>query len=512
MGKLMASLGAVCVFLGLTVLAGARPIPPQSGIAGTASLSGAVDSSTPFKGAQVFIRNTDKRILYMVYTNAGQFRAVTLFPGNYEVKVSTKGQESDVQKLTLKAGDSPKLKLSLHAMAASSQRTVVNALETNTESNSVVNIEQPYDEVYPPGPGRDVAERTCIICHGENFLPGRPGNLAVWTARLDRMMGKANWDRPAASYAEGLLNYRASALRFNRQDREDLLAYLVKNFGPDAKPRAVHIDQEMPFDEAKLGKAMYIEYYLPPDPPGKGNHAPEYNKLQAAFVGHRTGQDVRFDHDGNVWLTDRSYPHRLVKLDPRTGVQKDFVLPDPKNGIHEVNIDPSGTIWLAEHSGVQPSSVKRLLSFNPETEKFDQIIPMDPDNVVRNPIKWLQSIAFDSKSNIYAGWMMGVAISRYDRQTTKVSMSTVPKPHAIVYGVIADRNDNIWMALWDSGNIAKFDTHNNGWTIFAPPTYPAQVRRLNVAAQNNIWFGIWAAGKRPGKLAKLDQTTGRITE
>src|SRR5947207_11696097 len=172
MGKLMPSLGDVCIFVGLNGLARARPMPPQSGLAGTASLSGAVHSSTPFKAAQVFIRNKDKRVLYMVYTNAGQFRAVALFPGNYEVKVSTKGQESDVQKLTLKAGDSPKLKLSLHAMAASSQRTVVNALETNTESNSVVNIEQPYDEVYP-GPGRDVAERTCIICHGENFLPGR---------------------------------------------------------------------------------------------------------------------------------------------------------------------------------------------------------------------------------------------------------------------------------------------------------------------------------------------------
>ena len=31
-------------------------------------------------------------------------------------------------------------------------------------------------------------------------------------------------------------------------------------------------------------------------------------------------------------------------------------------------------------------------------------------------------------------------------------------------------------------------------------------------SQNNVWFGIWAAGNRPGKLAKLDQTTGRITE
>src|SRR5216117_1163616 len=118
MGKLMASLGAVCIFLGLTVLAGARAMPPQSGgIAGTASLSGAVDSSTPFKAAQVFIRNVDKRILYMVYTNAGQFRAVALFPGNYEIRAAAKGVESEVQKLVVKAGDTPKLKLSLRQPA-----------------------------------------------------------------------------------------------------------------------------------------------------------------------------------------------------------------------------------------------------------------------------------------------------------------------------------------------------------------------------------------------------------
>src|SRR5215831_7017159 len=451
MKKLIVTLGAACILLAVTIWAAAPPAQ-VNGIAGTASVSGTVDSAAPFKAAQVFIRNVDKKILYMVYTNAGQFRAVALFPGNYEVKVSTKGLESDIQKLTLKTGESPKLKLSLHAITASAQRTIVNALETNTESNSTVTIEQSYDEIYPPGPGRDVAERTCIICHGENFLPGRPGNLAAWTARLDRMMGKANWDRAAASYAEGLLNYRASALRFSRQDREDLLQYLVKNFGPDTKPRAVRIEQEMPLEESKLGKAMYIEYYLPPDPPGKGTNSPEYNKLQAAFVGHRTGQDVRFDHDGNVWLTDRSYPHRLVKLDPRTGVQKDFELPDPKNGIHEVNIDPTGMIWLPEHSGTQPSSVKRLLVFNPKTEKFEQMINLDPDNVVRNPIKWLQSIAFDSKNNVYVGWIMGGAISKYDRQTKKVSVFPVPEANAIVYGVIADKNDNIWMALWDSGN------------------------------------------------------------
>ena len=478
----------------------------------TASLSGTVDATTPIKAAQVFIRNVDKRILYMVYTNAGQFRAVALFPGNYEIRAAAKGVESDVQKLVVKAGDNPKLKLSLRQPAGSADRTIVNALESERDTNSSVREELSYDEIYPPGPGRDVAERTCMICHGENFLSTRPGTVAAWTSSLDRMMGKNLSDKPPTSYAEGLLTHRASALRFSRQDREDLLAYLVKNFGPSSKPRAVRIEQEIPLDEAKLGKAMYIEYYLTPDPAGQGIHAPEFSSMRGGFAGRRVGQDVRFDQEGNVWLTDRGYPNRLVKLDPRTGEQKAYVLPDPRNGNHDVNIDRTGIVWLAEAEGAQPTAVKHLLGFDPKTEKFEYKIPMDPDNVVRNPIKWLQSIAFDSKNNVYVGFIMGGALAKYDRETKKVSVFPVPTHNAIVYGIIADKNDNMWMALWDSGNIAKFDTHNNEWTIFAPLTYPAQVRRLNVDAQNNIWFGIWAAGKRPGKLGKLDQTTGRITE
>src|SRR5947208_16324101 len=88
---------------------------------GMASMSGTVTSSKPFKAAQVYIRNVDMRIMYMVFTNAGQFRAVSLFPGNYEVSVTAKGFKSDVQKVTVKAGDSPKINLTFQEVAASNQ-------------------------------------------------------------------------------------------------------------------------------------------------------------------------------------------------------------------------------------------------------------------------------------------------------------------------------------------------------------------------------------------------------
>ena len=497
-----------------TTAAQQRTARAATAVPGTATLSGTVTSAQPFKAAQVYVRNVDKSITYMVFTNAGQFRSTALLPGNYEVTVRTKGLQSDVQNLALKAGDNQSVKLSLRDGNAASGSG--GAAQTNFETGSIAGSGtsptlQSYDEIYPNnGPGKQVAEQVCMACHGENFFPSQPASEEVWNARINHMQGRDLWERDATTYAQGLLSYRTSMFRFSRKDREDLVAYLVKNFGPGSGRRAVRTEREMPLDEARLAKAMYIEYYLPPDPPGELGKSPDY--VTIGYRGRRVGQDVRFDKDGNVWLTDRGYPHRLVKLDPRTGEQKSFLLPDPKNGIHEVNIDRSGMIWLPEHGGVTTSKEKRLLMFNPRTERFEKMIPMDPDNVVRNSVKWLQSIAFDSKDNVYVGWIMGGALSKYDRATGQVSVFRLPTPHAIIYGVVADRNDNIWMAQWSGGKIAKFDTQTNAWTEFMAPTYPGHVRRLNVDYQNNIWWGIWSSGRRPGKLVKLDQTTGRMTE
>jgi virginiamycin B lyase len=479
---------------------------------GMASLSGTVESAKPFKAAQVYIKNVDKRIMYMVYTSAGQFRAVQLFPGNYDVSVTLKGFKSDIQKVAVKAGDAPKIKLTLQeeAVAGTTVTDVAQNLE-GTASNSVRVSFDTYDNVYPAGPGRDVLEHTCMICHGENFLSSQPAREEVWNARIDRMVGKENLNRPAQSYAEGVLSYRAQwARNWSKKDREVLVAYLVENFGPGARPRNVKTVQETPLDETKLAKAMYMEYYVPQDPPGQGIHDPQYADA-LGFSGRRVIQDVRFDAEGNVWATDRGAPRRLVKLNPQTGEMKEWLTPHPKSDIHEVLISKDGMIWMPEHA--EGGLRNYLLVFNPKTEKWDKIIDEDPTDVVRNPIKWTQSQAFDSKGNLYIIWILGGALTKYERATGKVTVFPMPSTNAIPYGTVADRNDNIWIADWSGGKIEKFDTHTNTWTEFVPPTYPNQTRRLNVDYQNNIWWGEWSGGtKQPGKLAKLDQTTGRITE
>ena len=498
--------GLLAAAMMVAVLAGAGL---QAAVPGTGTVSGTVTASQPFQAAQVYLRNVDKRVVYMVYTQDGRFRAVALFPGTYEISASTRHLESDPQTLVVEAGGAAEVGLALRALDGDAPPLVIPAGRTAMESGASGQFEfASYDEIYPPGPGREVAEQVCMVCHGENFFPSRPGTERQWMSWIDHMVGSTLGEEDPTRYGQGLLSFRASTFRFGRQDRDDLLAYAVENFGADSKSRRVRIEQQTPIDEEALGKAMYIEYYLPTDGPGEGNNDPAWARDRVS----RYGQDPRFDADGNVWLVDRGIPHRLVKLDPRTGAQKEWLYPDPRNGNHEILIDPTGMIWLPEHRGRTGDKEKRLLGFNPETEEFEYQIPMDPDDVVRNPTKFMQSLAMDSKGNLYVGWIMGGALSKWDRATGEVSVFRIPTPHAVPYGVVADRNDNIWIALWSGGKIVKFDTSNNSWTEFTAPTYPAHTRRLNVDQDNNIWWGIYSAGKRSGKLVKLDQATGKMTE
>ena len=65
----------------------------------------------------------------------------------------------------------------------------------------------------PPGPGKAVADNGCLKCHSADILRQQRLNEKQWGANVTKMVG---WgaDVPDAK-------------------RDELIAYLVKNFGPD---------------------------------------------------------------------------------------------------------------------------------------------------------------------------------------------------------------------------------------------------------------------------------------
>lgn len=70
---------------------------------------------------------------------------------------------------------------------------------------------------FPDGPGRTSAERGCVFCHSADMVVQQHLTEKQWAAEVTKM---TNWgaDVPA-------------------DKKDELVAYLVKNFGPDASPR-----------------------------------------------------------------------------------------------------------------------------------------------------------------------------------------------------------------------------------------------------------------------------------
>jgi virginiamycin B lyase len=461
------------IWLGVAELARPAVAADPSSLDGLASLSGAVQAPKPFKAAQVHIMNVDKQVLFMVYTSGGRYRAPNLFPGKYEVTVRKAGFGTDTQTITLAAGAKATLDFSLREQAGPGVRQG----EFGFTSGAGTDVKLlSYDELYPRESGRVLLEKNCMYCHGKNFFPSKQYHETQWNAFIDLMTGATASER-GAMVPPGALS---------QPDRATLLAYLSRQFGPGSLPRGLRVDTEFPVDEAALGKAMYVEYYLPLDP-----------KLDAGNKQRRT-QQPHFDQQGNVWYTDRSIPNRIGRVDPRTGQFKDWVMPDPKADPHGLTVDARGHVWFAETAGFH------LGELDPAT---GSIMRYPMDSTGRSKGRG-HSPAVDSKQNVWFTVIQGDMIGKWDRQTGKSIVWKVPTQGAAPYGIALDKDDNVWFAEFRRCKIGKFDPRTERFTEYVVPSQPCTIRRLGVDSQSMVWYGDFSNGK----LGKIDPTTGKIVQ
>src|SRR5262249_16300440 len=182
-----------------------------------------------------------------------------------------------------------------------------------------------------------------------------------WKFGLDKMMGKNLAEHDRGSLGEGVLSGNASSFHFGLQDRQDVLEYLTKNFGVDKKPRAVKTDVEMPLDEAALGKSQYNEYYTVANEkeaaPSRSTAASDSEGAASGVAGVRIIMQVTLDEQGFRWGVDRGVPSRLIRLDPQSGEQKTWPLPDRRAGVHDLTQDRQGRIWVLEFTRTEDGHV-----------------------------------------------------------------------------------------------------------------------------------------------------------
>ena len=464
--------------LALALLFTAAVGAPASGIAaglpGTGSLSGSVAGGEPLQDATVYAFNAQRSIGYMVYVVGGRYRATTLFPGDYEVSLRGVGLESKPVNVKVVAGAAATADFTARRVPAPKQYAGGMAYPD-------ASIE-PYEKIYPPGPGRDVMERTCMACHTVQFFaynalrtyPGgrTPKDAEGWAITVDRMSGGSQWGVP------GKPSYFDAAL-LTPADREALIAYLAKNFGADAPPRLVEKPPyEVPRDERALAKAMFIEYRM----------------LNAAGQ-KRHAQQIDFDRDGNVWVTDRGLPG-LVKVDPRTGERKDY---PGHGGGHGLAVDLDGTIW---YSG---DVVRR---FDPQSDLHDAYLIAGDKAPGSNTQIW------DSNGNLWLSLLTTSGLGMWDRKTDTILRWEVPTPRSRPYGIVVDHKDRVWMGGYHDSGVEMFDPATGQFRHY-PLTRdaPTNIRRPGADSKNMIWAATWGSpGMMKGALYRLNPDSGEVME
>ena len=469
---LRASCGVVIglVFVSLTACTDRSEPPPPSQSPGpaTGTLTGTVVADAPFSAAMVSARQLDGNMIYTVFTAKGDYRAVHLFPGRYEISVWKPGFAADMTNVDIVAGSNTEADLTMNAVADGADQPQYAGGKFLVEQVELAS----YDEIYPPGPGRQLIEDSCIICHGVNYLPGGPRDEAGWNAAIDMMMN--------AEQAYGVEGGDSliSPDFLGPEERELVMDYLVTHFGPDRPKRAVSIDAEMPLDEAALGKAMFVEYEIPDTPAMK----------------NRWIQEPHFDQQGNVWFTERGFPSAMTKLDPRTGEYQDFMNPNPAGSPHGVLVDPDGSVWWAGRD-------VHLARLDPATGEVTEYPVERPGFHGHTPV-------LDSNQDVWFSMLPGNRIGKWDRDADKISLYEVPTRRARPYGIVVDQQDQVWFAEFHVCRIGRFDPGTEQFMEYPAVTKACTIRRLGVDSKGIIWFGLFSAGK----LGRLDPESGEVTE
>ena len=491
------------------VLGFANFVHASGGIDGTATLTGHVDAEEPFVAAQVYALNHDKRMLYTVYTNGGQYKTVNLMPGGYEIWAEKGRLKSEHQMMRIQAGADVNLNLSLapgpEFALTSKDRETGGPQFGQPAADGVVLV--PYDELYPAGAGRDIAEATCISCHGPTFLPTHKKSNAEWLVIIDVMLN------PSSAIQQG----RESALTVTPEEREILADYLTGNFGPDSPVRGLKIDVEYPLDEEVLSKAQFIEYLLP-----LAHNTDLYLRSKNLPGRHRL-HETDMDYSGNIWATNGVIG--VSRIDPRTAQWSHFPYGtdtnNPEKDMYGVAKGEPGSVWsnIFGHGMIvdskenvywmeyQGQHVGRL---NSRTGKMDRF-HMDPERqVVARGVKGDirgHSPDLDSKENVWFTAIAGNKIGVLDSKTEEITLWEIPTPGSAPYGIEVDQNDEIWFSEAFAGKVGRFNPRTDEFTEY--PTLTSQgTNRIAADSKGIVWYVV----PRAGTLGRIDPKTGAQVE
>ncbi len=460
--------------------------PPRGTIRGTVTAD-----QGQVSGFRVTARNFLYRIRYTVYTRDGRYEIPQALPGRYEVYVVEDGYNSPKPAADLSAGGSASVDI---AVTKNEQRVLAPSIVAAETLRPTAVQEVSYDELYPPGPARDILERTCIPCHNNDALNRYHRNEQGWRDAIQLMRNGHFFN------GESPLGHT----QMLAADVDLLAKYLAANFGLNSPNRTLKREW-IPRDEQALSKAIFVEYEIPEDMPhptpiGTGASPFAFDINGKMAVGSEPMQiihDAFYAKDtGMVWLSTMT-ASAITSINPREqdpGKRWKFYPLKEHAFANGLAQDSKGHIYFTEVGEM------KLGEIDQETGKIREY----PAPGIGD----LHSIFVDPQDNVWMGAMETSFFYKLDAKTQRMSYWSAPTPDSSIYSMAMDQKGMVWGLGYAPGLVIQFDPATWKFTEYKIPTVPAGNRRMRVRSDGMIWFTETAGHK----LAYLDPSTGKFKE
>ena len=463
-------------------------------------------------GFRVTVHNLTYKLWYTVFTVKGHYTVPQALPGSYDVIVLERGYASPTLRIDLAPGENKTVDIAVKNLAAHTAATQGASTEgmnaaaggPGAAANTVwVNT---MDELYPPGPGRDLLKANCTGCHGPEFgtMHRTKEGFRIGIARMTET---GPTDNPFGT------NLGHTYLTGAQKDQ--IAEYLATNFGPGTPDKRLKVDPPI-LDEEALAKAIYVSYDIPdnfPRPPFRGDviganeidgvTAQEPSAAGPIGAGRALPQllhDPFIVPDG-VWYANPT-ANAMVHLDPtQLDPNKRFKVyplkgPDTYVFLHGITVNSKGHVFWAEITGGQ------LGELDPETGK--QIRHYTPRR------GGMLQVATDKDDNIWFGMVKGPGgVGELVAKTGVVHQWQTPTPDNLIYGLaISPADGTVWGAGYSKGQVTEFNPKTEEYTEYYAPSSWGQIRRLGVDSKGIVWFSEYTTGI----VGRLDPATGKMTE
>src|SRR5712671_3861709 len=324
-----------------------------------------------------------------VYSNAdGRYEFPRLEPGTYALRIAQPREfHAFVKDGVAIDGATPLEEITL------SRVTSGELLPSSPEIAAQMTGSEWLASLSGTGDEKKLLTTNCNWCHSYQQIFRNRYDEDGWGKIVNRMTKGAG---------SPLINMRPSG-RFNDADTARMVKWLATVRGPGVKdPPFV----TLPRPQGRQTRVVITEYELP--------------RLELAT------HDVVADTKGNIWYS----PHRssyIGRLDPRTGVVKEFHIPREGSGVlpgtHWIHVDKNDVVWGTENWG------HNIYRFDPKTEEFKRI-PWKVSESVNSPA--VGNVAFDPDGFLWR--TRDKKVSKVDSLTGNVVTSYVTKKFASTYG------------------------------------------------------------------------------